>query len=665
MFTRRRLVAGGLAAPLLWNARQALADAPRPPSIEELLRKRTALDVALSPDGSRVAILREQHDGDKRTAYVLLYRTDDFDAPSVRITVGDYDVEAVEWANDERLLIWLSFSKTLVGTPTGLLFSDGFLPIPVKRLMAVGADGKNEVVLFNNRRGALKTDFDLSIVADLLAEDPRAILMQMFDANWDAWALYRVDVYTGEATLVERGGKQTDFWFMQNGVPVLRYDSSSRSTVSIFARPPGETSWTLVRRYRRNELRQVTELNIVGATEEPGVLLLSSRAGGEEFRAIRTFDIRTLKAGEVVAHKEGRDLDSVFADELGRRVATGFQDDRRGYDFADPTFVGHFRGLNNFFGNEANVTLYDVNRAHTRFLFHVSGPRDSGGYFFYDRERKHLEPLAQGQPWLTQDRLAPMETLKIRSRDGVELTAYLTVPITPGPHPLVLLPHGGPEVRDTYDFDLYVQTLAAQGWMVLQPNFRGSDGYGRSFADAGRRRWGNRMQEDLEDAVDHVLATGRVLAGKVAIMGISYGGYAALMGAVRKPDLYRCAVSIAGDSDLLLAMRFVKEEDGEDSPAYEYWARSIGDPKTEKARLIAESPVTHVDAIKAPILLIHGSADDIVTAESSRVMAQALKKAGKPYEHLEIKGVGHRGWSRDTYKTVLERTTTFIAKAFA
>lgn len=224
MFTRRRLVAGGLAAPLLWNARQALADAPRPPSIEELLRKRTALDVALSPDGSRVAILREQHDGDKRTAYVLLYRTDDFDAPSVRITVGDYDVEAVEWANDERLLIWLSFSKTLVGTPTGLLFSDGFLPIPVKRLMAVGADGKNEVVLFNNRRGALKTDFDLSIVADLLAEDPRAILMQMFDANWDAWALYRVDVYTGEATLVERGGKQTDFWFMQNGVPVLRYD---------------------------------------------------------------------------------------------------------------------------------------------------------------------------------------------------------------------------------------------------------------------------------------------------------------------------------------------------------------------------------------------------------------------------------------------------------
>jgi dipeptidyl aminopeptidase/acylaminoacyl peptidase len=228
---------------------------------------------------------------------------------------------------------------------------------------------------------------------------------------------------------------------------------------------------------------------------------------------------------------------------------------------------------------------------------------------------------------------------------------------------MVVLPHGGPEDRDTYDFDIFVQALAAKGWLVLQPNFRGSGGFGRAFAQAGYRHWGDRMQQDVEDAVAQVVAAGRADPRHIAVFGASYGGYAALMGAILRPDLYRCAVSFAGPSDLIEILKS-EREDGEDSPSYQYWRTVLGDPKTDAAALKQASPRQRAAEMRVPVLLMHGTADAVVPVEQSRIMAAALKAAGKYHELKELPGETHSGWSRETWKLVLEKTTSFIAASF-
>lgn len=669
MTTRRRVVAAAAVAPMIFGAVAAHADQPpvagdpTPPSLEELLRSPAALDVALSPDGSQVAVLLESRSGEARTAYLILAPFGDYAQPR-RVVLGDFYVEAVEWANDERLLIWLRFTKAANGKPTGIWYGDEFLEIPVRRVVAVGLDGRNEVALFNNQPKALKRDFNLGMVVDMLPSDPKSVLMQIWDYNRGVWALNRVDVYTGQATVIERGTPLTDAWFMQDGVPVLRYDSSSRRSVTIYARPPGETEWKKLRKFRRNELRKIEGFDVVAATREPGVLLVSHRADDEEVKAIRRFDLRTMEMGEVVMSHDNRDLSFAFTDDTVGLVVAGYYDDRLNYEFADSGLMPHFKGLNAYFADQGNVRLVDVDKTRQRFLLKVTAPRNAGAFYAYSRADKSVALLAEQRPWLAETRLARMETLRVKTRDGVTLTAYLSIPLASGPRPLVVMPHGGPEARDVYDFDLWAQVLAAQGWLVLQPNFRGSGGYGKTFADAGRKHWGDRMQEDVEDCIAAVFASGRADRNRVAILGASYGGYAALMGAVRRPELYKAVVSIAGDSDLLLALAYSRHTDGADSPAYGYWVRSMGDPKTDESMLKAASPIAHVDRFAAPVLLIHGTEDDVVTPESSRDMAKALKKAGKIVEHIELKGEGHNDWEDATTARVLRQSVTFIREAF-
>ena len=198
----------------------------------------------------------------------------------------------------------------------------------------------------------------------------------------------------------------------------------------------------------------------------------------------------------------------------------------------------------------------------------------------------------------------------------MEITAYVTRPVTKAEkHPLVVMPHGGPEARDAIAFDPIVQAFAAQGWLVLQPNFRGSYGYGKGFAEAGHRQWSRRMQDDVTDSVNDLVQAGIVAPDKIVIYGISYGGYAALAGAVVTPELYRGAISRAGISDLGAFLRYQHYRDDlnshDESLLYNHWVNLIGDPKTDAAALHAGSPSERAAEIRIPIMLMHGTADQI------------------------------------------------------
>jgi dipeptidyl aminopeptidase/acylaminoacyl peptidase len=374
-----------------------------------------------------------------------------------------------------------------------------------------------------------------------------------------------------------------------------------------------------------------------------------------------------MMVGDLVAEDQNRQILGVFTDESDTALGVSLSDDRTNYAFFDQKLAAHYKAVNTYFGNECSVRPFDVSSDHKRFIFDVSGPRQPGAFWLYDVEKKNLELLGEKRPWLTKERLAPMKALSIKTRDGKSITAYLTTPITPakGPRPMVVMPHGGPEVRDRLEFDTFAQAFAAQGWLVLQPNFRGSGGYGKAFADQGRRRWGDLMQEDVEDSVDHVITAGLADHARIAICGASYGGYAALMGAVRKPDLYKAVVSIAGDADLDETLAFSRQEDGSDSRTYQYWVETIGDPKTDKAMLAKASPALRAAEFKAPVLLIHGTEDTIVTPKQSRIMAKSLKAAGKSCELVEMKGVGHRDWTDANWKMLLEKSVAHIQRGFA
>jgi dipeptidyl aminopeptidase/acylaminoacyl peptidase len=229
------------------------------------------------------------------------------------------------------------------------------------------------------------------------------------------------------------------------------------------------------------------------------------------------------------------------------------------------------------------------------------------------------------------------------ARDGLSIPAYLTLPYGSSGRnlPLVVMPHGGPEARDGGDFDGWAQFLASRGYAVLQPQFRGSAGFGKAFRDAGRRKWGLEMQHDVTDGVKHLIATGVADASRVCIVGWSYGGYSTLAGLAFSPELYKCGVAGAAVSDLPEMLDWVTKRQGRDLREDDYWTLVIGHRMADHDRLVATSPARHASKIRVPVLLVHGRDDTTVPIAQSEIMANALKLANKPYEFVAIDGDDH------------------------
>ena len=253
------------------------------------------------------------------------------------------------------------------------------------------------------------------------------------------------------------------------------------------------------------------------------------------------------------------------------------------------------KGMRKYFEESANVYTCDSSEDGNTILLYVEGPRDPPGYYYLPdrqaRHRAHRHRTARRCSTTTRPRAT---VINYMARDGKELSGYLTAPAAAdakGKLPLVLMPHGGPEARDSLAFDPWVQYLVARGYAVFQPNFRGSDGFGREFAESGYGEWGRKMQDDLTDGVKALVDQGAVDPARMCIVGASYGGYAALAGAALTPDLYKCAVSIAGISDLDDFIGWRKRNWGSDSEGYTYWLKAIGDPDKDEARLREVSPL--------------------------------------------------------------------------
>jgi dipeptidyl aminopeptidase/acylaminoacyl peptidase len=275
------------------------------------------------------------------------------------------------------------------------------------------------------------------------------------------------------------------------------------------------------------------------------------------------------------------------------------------------------------------ASLLSMNAARHRFLVHLGGADRPGIFYFMDLADGRMQRLAYANERIAGAALNPVRTVHYKARDGLDIAAVLTLPAGRDTNalPVVVMPHGGPFARDSEDWDWWAQSIAERGYVVVQPNFRGSSGFGTAFAAKGRGQWGLGMQDDLNDAVAWLAQQGLVDAKRAAMVGASYGGYAAMRAAQRDGALYRCAVAFAGISDLPALMRydsqFLNSGGGDD------WLRH------QAPDLKDVSPINFVEQFSAPILLVHGKADQRVPVKQSRALAERLARAGKPVTYLE------------------------------
>jgi dipeptidyl aminopeptidase/acylaminoacyl peptidase len=386
-------------------------------------------------------------------------------------------------------------------------------------------------------------------------------------------------------------------------------------------------------------------------------VLLTGVREGEAFAGLYRLDLQTRAVEKVHAfeNSEVSELITDFADRetVGVRARAG---DYHWIVDNDPAAM-LYKALYRAFARQ-NVEVTSTTDDGRLAIVHVKSDTNPGDYYLFDTKAMKASFLRAGRKWIDSRLMRPMESVQITARDGLKLPSYVTKPAGDGPYPLVVLPHGGPHgIRDSWGFDPEVQLLANRGYAVLQVNFRGSGGYGMDFETAGYRQWGAKMQDDLTDATHWAIEQKIATADRICIYGSSYGGFAALMGAAREPDLYRCAIGYAGVYDLELMFKSADVPDSRSGLAY--LRKVLGD---DPADLRARSPTHNAERIKSPVMLIHGKADWRADFEQAERMKAALEKHNKQLEWIEIKREGHGVYDEETRREVYERILGFLDK---
>lgn len=645
-------------------ATQAPAPATPSPvaSLDDFYADPVFSNASLSPDGHYVAIVQTS---DLAAVLVTDLKTRET-APVMSLCkdgkpINGLSVDWVSWKGDDRLIIGATLLdiQRAGDKPDGAILSYRY----GRLVLAVDRDGKNFVQLlkggfFNSDRGQYVS------LLDVLHKDPDHILAIAPSAMGDA-AVWKVDVHTGEAQKVEQGDSTVIAWDTDsNGDIVARYRDSGSNLV-IEGRSPGQSDWTTVVKVRPKDAKVLDDFQILGATEQPGQLYVAVKPTDKsqgDTRRLRIYDFKTKTLGEPVWPALKYDIqDIVYDGDSYKLSGVCYVADIYTCDFKDPVQTANFRGIVKYFKGLRNIYPISVTDDARWWLFSVSGPQEPGNYYLFDWQTKQIEVLAGRFPKLPDEALADMQPWTYAARDGAAIPAYLTRPpnAPKGPLPLIVMPHGGPEARDDLGFDTWGQYLSTRGYLVFQPNFRGSGGYGVAYGEAGYGQWGGLMADDITDGVRQLIASGQADPNRICIFGASYGGYAALYAGATHPELYKCVVSWAGLSDLTADMKYERTF-GLDSSRYLYWLKSIGDPKTQAEALRKASPITYADVYKPPVLLIHGMADENVRKTQSTEMADALTKAGKSVKLILVKNEDHTDWDTANEKMAISAVADFI-----
>lgn len=628
-----RLKAHGL--PLLFSAllipgiiplAQAKPSAKLTPlPLEDFYRDPVLSDIEISPDGSHLLALKNI----QGMTVVMVYdlKTGEAFYPA-KTDNAEFKFNWVSWANNDRLLMSLRFASRRGMQGTGLTFQE-------TRLLSIDAFKPSKMVsLYTPNDDLAKQGFISQYqdnVISMLPEDPQHILVSVDRDMPLHQSVFKVDVYNGHMSRVQQYKGSVRSWMAdrQGNVRLgIGYDDDKRK-YSVRVMDPTTNKWVLdVWTYIEFD---EPEIEPVGFGDNPNELYMLFDKDGRQ----ALYKVDLSKPGyprELVLDDPDYDVGGRLIYSRALKQVVGIYSNKA--IFFNKEFKAFQAGLDKALPDTDNyiVNLSDDGR---KYILHSSNSTNPGTLYYGDRDAHSLSPLTADFPELTEDVLVAKELRHYKARDGLDLEGYLSLPknYAGKPIPTIILPHGGPMAEDGEDFDRFSAFMVNRGYAVFQPNFRGSSGRGHDFMMQAVGGYGLEMQDDLEDAVKY-LKTEKIADPKnVAIVGASYGGYAALMGATKTPDLFKCAISFAGMSDLIKFRNTFRYYANKNT-----YREQFGN---DKDQLKETSPVRMVDKVKIPILLIHGDKDASVPVSQSRIMADALKDAHKTYEYVELEDGTH------------------------
>ncbi|AGA35294.1 putative peptidase [Thioalkalivibrio nitratireducens DSM 14787] len=509
-------------------------------------------------------------------------------------------------------------------------------------------------------RGLAGAEGARAIVYHLPRDEPDVMYVGLNDRDPSLHDVHRVHIAAAERELMVRNDAGIQRWHFDQG----RLRKASRTTA--------DGSTEILRVSGEGELGEVVyqcsfqeSCSLTRFHPDGQRIYLRTNAGQRDLVVLVLFDPDSREEQQVHQDPE-QEVDlgrAIFSQQDDRLLATVYAGDRQRIYAHDEDFATHLDRLQELLP-EGNLDITSTNRDETRWTVALTRDTDPGTVYLYDTADMALSEIYRVRPDLPSEHLAQMEPIRYTARDGTEIPAYLTLPPGQKPRnlPVVVHPHGGPWLRDTWGYRGTVQFLANRGYAVLQPNFRGSSGYGKEFLNAGNRGWGTGvMQHDITDGVKHLIDEGIADPDRIAIYGASYGGFATLAGLAFTPDLYAAGVSVVGPSNIITLV--------ESFPAYwrpgiARWQRRVGDPEDpeDRERLKAQSPLFSAQHIRAPLMVVHGANDPrVVQAESDQIV-RVLRDAGHDVAYYLAPDEGHGLVDETNRLAVMAALEDFLAE---
>jgi dipeptidyl aminopeptidase/acylaminoacyl peptidase len=612
----------------------------------------------ISPDGEYLALTTGQHGGEYLT---FLKLGDPRVGASVRAPEGLL-IHDFYWASNTRVIFMIAEQYP----------GDAF-PAPTGEIYAVDRDGRKQLRVYGYRAGQVSTSTILRTreasyasaeVVSLLDGDDRNILIS--EMPWRLKGMYyfydrdakpgltRLDIYNGSK-------QHLDGAPLANATVIVDRDDQPRFAIGMddgghlsvaWKRTP-DVAWEAfdLPGYRAGTVLPQR------FTPDNRSVLFTAVPEGERYAALFQLELAERAVKKLIDAPDADVLDLVNDFQSNETIGVLSYTDKLVYRWLLPDHPAartQQAVQRAFEGNEVSFISHSADGR--RAIVFVQSDVAPGEYFLFDTQTKKADMIMAARQWIDLKKMRPKEPVSIKARDGLPLHGYLTRPAGNSPSPLVVLPHGGPHgIRDEWGFDTEVQLLASRGYAVLQVNFRGSGGYGTDFEVAGYRQWGAKMQDDLTDATRWAIEQKIAPPERICIYGASYGGYAALMGIAREPNLYRCAIGFAGVYDLELMLH--SGDIPRSKLGLDYLDLALG---SDLADLRARSPVNSAASITAPVLLIHGKEDWRADYRQAIRMKTALEKAGKPVEWVSLSGEGHGVYDDRTRLEVYETILKFL-----
>jgi len=476
--------------------------------------------------------------------------------------------------------------------------------------------------------------------------------------NLSSYALYKVNLTKKRAPRVYQSGTSDaiDYFVDAKGNVLARERYNNESNIHKLEALQDD-DWVVI----YQEEAEIMHVSFSGVTPDSKSLLMSRHDDENGRWAYHTISLKDGAISEAIFSREDRDVENVLTDV--NRVVYGvrYSGFKPSYEFFDKKLNARIDAINKAMP-EYTLRIEDYTPDWSSIIFHMDGGGSSGQFIRYHEGK--LELLTNARPNITSEFVNEVQEISYKARDGLTIPTLLTLPKVKEIKnlPTIVLPHGGPESYDKIKFDWLPQYFASQGYLVIQPQFRGSEGFGTAHKQKGRGEWGRKMQDDLTDAVNMLVKEGKTDPKRVCIVGWSYGGYAALAGATFTPELYKCVVSINGVSDIPQMLKNDRSKYGEDHWVVSYWDRVIASGKLEEGHLEKISPINSVKKITAPVLLIHGENDLVVSFDQSEDMFDEMKEANKDVTFVEIEDGNHSLTNAKNRAKALEAVDKFLKK---